>query len=95
MFKSIIRHLCNIWKALFQCGHAEAQKPVGCLEQIYSLQRLTENLRERLRDAESRILDEEAQHRKEMADLHACYKQQVENLMEKLRKPQEDNFNFD
>lgn len=46
---------------------------------ISDYQKLVENLRTRLQDAE-------ADHRQEMADLHACYKKQVEILQEKIGK---------
>ena len=45
--------------------------------QVKDYQTLTENLRDRLAQAES-------DHRQEVTDLHNCYKQQVESLSEKL-----------
>lgn len=54
---------------------------------VKDYQRLIENLRTRLADAD-------ITHRQEMADLHASYKMQVKNLTDKLQKANADMGNY-
>jgi len=84
----------NIWLAAFGFDILERERREAMREQfnkdeasIKSYQRLVENLRERIMDANERLRDAERRHRQELAAMQSA-------LKNKAATP-EDNYNFD
>ncbi len=90
------RYLYNIWLAFCGADIVERERTLARQEQAAadrkeaaSYQTLVENLRERVGEMDRRIADTERQHRQEMADLHACYKEQTQQLQKELRETEQ------
>lgn len=77
----MIQYLANLFSAIIgrKTVQKDKEKPNTSHASISDYQKLVENLRERLSTAE-------ANYRAEMADLHACYKEQVRCLQDKLQQ---------
>ena len=84
----------SLYRVYGKLMRAKVEQEEEMNAKLHDCQHLIENLRERLREKEELLLEADRAHRREMADLQACYKEYVKNVNRRFNLA-DDNFNFD